>query len=105
MAYLAEQSAGQCGPCSNGLPAIAATLARLVEGSAGPDAFADLRRWQQIVPGRGACRLPDGAVRFAASALSVFAAEFADHERYGRCAACAAPGLLPTARGDGALVR
>ncbi len=105
MAYLAEQSAGQCGPCSNGLPAIAATLARLVEGSAGPDAFADLRRWQQIVPGRGACRLPDGAVRFAASALSVFGAEFADHERYGRCAACAAPGLLPTARGDGALVR
>jgi NADH:ubiquinone oxidoreductase subunit F (NADH-binding) len=105
MAYLAGQSAGQCGPCSNGLPAIAATLARLVDGSPGPNAFADLRRWQAVVPGRGACRLPDGAVRLAASALAVFADEFDDHARHGRCAGCDAPGLLPTPRDEGALAR
>ncbi len=95
LAYLAGESAGQCGPCSNGLPAIAGMVRRLVDGDAPAGALDDLRRWQSLVRGRGACRLPDGAVRFAASALAVFAAEFADHQRHGSCDGCAAPAWLP----------
>lgn len=103
LAYLAGEGSGQCGPCSNGLPAIAAMFARLVDGSAPPDALADLRRWAAVVPGRGACRLPDGAVRFASSALRVFAAEFADHARHGFCDRCLAAPVLPLPGGQSAL--
>jgi NADH:ubiquinone oxidoreductase subunit F (NADH-binding) len=99
LAYLASQSAGQCGPCVNGLPAIAAMVGRLVDGDAPADAMEHLGRWLRVVPGRGACRLPDGAVRFAASALAVFAAEFADHHRHGRCTGCATPAWLPVPPG------
>ncbi|MCA1689622.1 MAG: proton-conducting membrane transporter, partial [Actinobacteria bacterium] len=94
LAYLAGQSAGQCGPCINGLPAIADMVGRMVAGTAPPDAGDHLRRWGSVLPGRGACHLPDGVVRFAASALSVFAAEFADHHRHGPCRACAARTLV-----------
>ncbi|MGI8801812.1 MAG: NADH-ubiquinone oxidoreductase-F iron-sulfur binding region domain-containing protein [Solirubrobacteraceae bacterium] len=95
LAYLAGQSAGQCGPCVNGLPAIAATVGRIVDGSAPADALVHLHRWQSVVRGRGACRLPDGVARFAASALAVFADEFADHHRHGRCDRCWSHAILP----------
>jgi NADH:ubiquinone oxidoreductase subunit F (NADH-binding) len=94
LSYLAGQSAGQCGPCVNGLPAIAGMVGQLVAGTAPPNAGEHLRRWGSVLPGRGACHLPDGVVRFAASALSVFAAEFADHHRHGPCRACAARSLV-----------
>ncbi len=82
--YLAHESAGQCGPCVNGLPAIAAGLARLSERPSGGEADA-IRRWTRELPGRGACRHPDGAARFVASALEVFAAEIEQHRRQRRC--------------------
>ncbi len=44
---------------------------------------------------RGACGHPDGTVRFAMSAMEVFAEEFADHARHGACDACARPSELP----------
>jgi NADH:ubiquinone oxidoreductase subunit F (NADH-binding) len=90
--YLAEQSAGQCGPCRNGLPAIAELLAAAVAGRALPGARRQLDRWSRELPGRGACHLPDGAVRVLRSGMRVFAAELAAHER-GRCRAC---GRSPT---------
>jgi NADH:ubiquinone oxidoreductase subunit F (NADH-binding) len=71
--YLATQSAGQCGPCKFGLPAIAGELESLAEGR--PVRMDDLRRWLVEVDGRGACSHPDGAARQIASALDVF-----DHE-------------------------
>jgi NADH:ubiquinone oxidoreductase subunit F (NADH-binding) len=86
--YMSDQSASQCGPCVNGLGSIADTLAELGEGRAGRDAFGDLRRWSELVIGRGACGHPDGAARFVTSALSVFATEFQDHARHGLCDAC-----------------
>ena len=73
MSYLADESAGQCGPCLNGLPRIA--LARRGLAAAGPAALAvaDLHRWAGLVEGRGACHHPDGSVRFLRSALTTFA--------------------------------
>jgi NADH:ubiquinone oxidoreductase subunit F (NADH-binding) len=88
IAYLAGQSAGQCGPCRNGLPALADLLAAMVAGRAPRDARGRLERWSRDLPGRGACHLPDGTVRLLASGLRVFAAELADHERAGPCLAC-----------------
>lgn len=93
--YLSVDSAGQCGPCRNGLPAIAGALARLAVGEWSAGRAADLDRWLGVVPGRGACGLPDGAVRFVASALDVFSAEVAHHARTGACSRRAAPPVLP----------
>jgi NADH:ubiquinone oxidoreductase subunit F (NADH-binding) len=94
--YFATESAGQCGPCVNGLPAIAHTIHELATGTAHRDAYRDLGRWMRAIPGRGACAHPDGAVRFVRSALSVFAEQFHDHARAGRCNRCSARAVLPT---------
>ena len=77
--YLAGQSAGQCGPCVYGLPAIADDVTRLARGHADPDLLARLERRLAQVDGRGACRHPDGAVNVARSALRVFAADVHQH--------------------------
>jgi NADH:ubiquinone oxidoreductase subunit F (NADH-binding) len=84
--YLADESAGQCGPCLHGLAAIAAALERAARLEGG-DERRRLARWCKQVDGRGACRHPDGAVRFVASALEVFAAEFDAHCGHRRCTA------------------
>jgi NADH:ubiquinone oxidoreductase subunit F (NADH-binding) len=68
--FLANESAGQCGPCVHGLAAIAGALEATVRGRDERDRIA---RWCSQVTGRGACRHPDGATRFVASALEVFA--------------------------------
>jgi NADH:ubiquinone oxidoreductase subunit F (NADH-binding) len=98
--YLAREAAGQCGPCINGLGAIADTLQRLASGTAGAGARRDLERWSGDLPGRGACAHPDGAARFVASALRVFGPEFDDHAARGPCARCAARPALPTPVGQ-----
>jgi len=91
---LALESAGQCGPCFNGLPAIAAALAELARPRPAGPALANLQRWAGLVAGRGACHHPDGTVRFVASALRAFAAEIAEHAR-GRCTAARSGLFLP----------
>jgi NADH:ubiquinone oxidoreductase subunit F (NADH-binding) len=97
--WLADQSAGQCGPCVNGLAAIADELADVCDGSAGPDARQRLQRWCALATGRGACAHPDGTAAFVASALRVFAVEILDHMRHGPCDACeAAPALTVPGR-------
>ena len=85
--YLAAESAGQCGPCLNGLPRIAAGLAELAGPGHRKQTRADIERWvgpQNLVAGRGACNHPDGTVRFVRSALTVFAPEISLHAR-GQC--------------------
>src|SRR6185437_1518602 len=77
--YLASQSAGQCGPCVYGLPAVAADLEQLARGHADPVLLARLERRLGEVDGRGACRHPDGAVQLVRSALRVFAADVDAH--------------------------
>ena len=93
--YLAGQSAGQCGPCVFGLPAIADDLARLARGNADPGLMTRLQRRLVEVNGRGACRHPDGAVSFVRSALNVFAKDVAAHERGRAMRGLAAPLSLP----------
>jgi NADH:ubiquinone oxidoreductase subunit F (NADH-binding) len=93
--YLAGQSAGQCGPCLNGLPRIAAALHLLARPAPPPSGLlADVRRWCGLLPGRGACSHPDASVRLVASALRVFAPELALH-RAGGCSARTARSFLP----------
>lgn len=83
LAYLAAESARQCGPCMFGLPAIAADFAELANG--GRQALDRLRRRLPVVTGRGACAHPDGAVRMAASALDVFADDVTAHATGAGC--------------------
>jgi NADH:ubiquinone oxidoreductase subunit F (NADH-binding) len=93
--WLAEQSSGQCGPCVHGLRAIAGAIEEVAAGAASAGVGQRLARWSTLAKGRGACAHPDGVVRFITSALDVFAEEFADHARHGRCDACSRPHELP----------
>ncbi|MDE3025005.1 MAG: SLBB domain-containing protein [Acidobacteriota bacterium] len=84
--YLAGETAGQCGPCVFGLPAMAEALEALDVGR--------LRRLAPQVSGRGACAHPTGATRFVASAVEVFADEIRRH-RERRCRGGGHPPVLP----------
>jgi NADH:ubiquinone oxidoreductase subunit F (NADH-binding) len=92
--WFADQSAGQCGPCVNGLPAMARALEVLVDGRRSAGVVEHLGRWSGLVTGRGACHHPDGAARLVTSAVEVFGAEIERHAQRGPCAA-SARGVLP----------
>jgi NADH:ubiquinone oxidoreductase subunit F (NADH-binding) len=94
MGYLAEESAGQCGSCVHGLRSIADRTHELAHRQTGASVLDDLDRWSGMVVGRGACRLPDGAVRFLSSARRAFAAEVRLHQQ-GRCSATRRDPVLP----------
>ena len=83
-AYLAGQSAGQCGPCRHGLPAVAGLLGELADGTGGAAAYRELDRLLELVPGRGACTHPDGTARLVRSTLRAFARDVERHVT-GRC--------------------
>lgn len=82
--YLADESAGQCGPCLFGLDAISSELTALADGR--PADPGRITRWLGQVEGRGACKHPDGAAAMIRSALEVFAGEVREH-RMGWCTA------------------
>lgn len=102
--YLAMESAGQCGPCLNALPRIAAALAEVAAGRPRRGTLENVERWSSLAAGRGACHHPDGTTRFVGSALRTFAAEVARHQS-GRCSATSGEPFLPvpkdTARTEG----
>ena len=89
--YLAGESAGQCGPCRLGLPALARSVTLVAAGGGAIDA---VRAAAATVRGRGACGHPDGTARFALSALEVFQR---DAEAHASGEGCGKPvrGILP----------
>jgi NADH:ubiquinone oxidoreductase subunit F (NADH-binding) len=91
--WLARQSAGQCGPCVNGLASIADAITSIRDGD-DPHTLKRIARWCDMVTGRGACAHPDGTADFVSTALRVFTPELLDHARLGRCDACQAPPVL-----------
>ena len=96
MSYLAEESAGQCGPCLNGLPRIATQLKSVAFTGGNQQAVDEMRRLSGLVVGRGACHHPDGSMRFLGSGLRVFAAEVEQHLA-GRCSRTSSNAVLPIA--------
>jgi NADH:ubiquinone oxidoreductase subunit F (NADH-binding) len=92
--WLADEGAGQCGPCVNGLDALAGTLQEMLAGTAEGNSAKRIDRLAALTSRRGACGHPDGAVRFVLSSLQTFGEEFADHARHGPCEACGAPAEL-----------
>ncbi|WP_308296596.1 NADH-ubiquinone oxidoreductase-F iron-sulfur binding region domain-containing protein [Streptomyces sp. ISL-44] len=82
--WMAKESAGQCGPCVRGLPALADVLDDVVRGGGGA-ALETVEARLTAVRGRGACSHPDGTSHFVASALAAFPDEFHDHALGGGC--------------------
>jgi NADH:ubiquinone oxidoreductase subunit F (NADH-binding) len=93
--YLAQESAGQCGPCVHGLSAVAGQVNAIASGRSVAGAHEAVVRWLGQIEHRGACRLPDAAVGFVRSALRMFADEFALHEEHGACTALDHRPVLP----------
>jgi NADH:ubiquinone oxidoreductase subunit F (NADH-binding) len=91
IAYLAKESAAQCGPCLYGLRALAEATERVAIGRAEDFDLDRIERLTVQTAGRGACHHPDGAVQLLASALDVFGDDFGRHARTGRCSVPGAP--------------
>ena len=79
--YLAGQSARRCGPCLNGLPAMAEALRDLVHRG-GP--VRPVEELCGLVVRRGACAHPDGTARLVTSMLKRFPEEVDTHS-LGEC--------------------
>lgn len=88
MAYFARENAGQCGSCFNGTAAMSAVLDALRDGGVTTDDLARLRRWSEVLRGRGACGTLDGAVNLAASLLAQFP-DIVTRHLEGGCDLCA----------------
>ncbi|GAB3106255.1 NADH-quinone oxidoreductase subunit NuoF family protein [Streptomyces calidiresistens] len=82
--WMADESAGQCGPCLFGLPSLADALEAVWRGG-GSAALDAVHNRMAAVRGRGACSHPDGTAGFVTSALDAFPGEFADHALGGGC--------------------
>ncbi len=79
--YLAGQSARRCGPCLNGLPALAEVVREVDDG------IASVGRTEQLidlVTRRGACAHPDGTARLVRSLLRSYGDEVGAHAE-GEC--------------------
>jgi NADH:ubiquinone oxidoreductase subunit F (NADH-binding) len=95
--WMASQNARQCGPCFNGLPAIADDMARITWGR---DRLAldRLRFRLGMVNKRGACGHPDGVVQLVTTALTVFTDDVTRHLSGRGCPGVMRPPMLPLPR-------
>jgi NADH:ubiquinone oxidoreductase subunit F (NADH-binding) len=96
--YMEGQGAGQCGPCVHGLAELAQSMDRVAYGPRGGSLVDRILETTTLVEGRGACRHPDGVVRFIRSGLRVFADEVVTHQRRGPCPRTQAARVLPVSR-------
>ena len=77
--YLAGSTAGRCGPCFNGLPAMSITLEHLASRSGHVHDTGRLLDLAGAVERRGACAHPDGTARLVRSLLTACPDEVAAH--------------------------
>ncbi len=96
--FLARESAGQCGPCAFGLPAMADAFDALAGGRAGRGELRRLQRAALATRGSGDCGHPDGAADLVESALHVLSDDLTAHARRGGCGG-GATGWFPVPRG------
>jgi NADH:ubiquinone oxidoreductase subunit F (NADH-binding) len=83
-AWMAGESAGQCGPCMFGLPALSDDVRSLALRHVDEAGMKQLDDRLRLVTGRGGCKHPDGTARFVATGMAAFADEVALHLD-GRC--------------------
>ena len=98
--YLAQETAGQCGPCVFGLPALAEQFAALAFHGGRGRALDAVERLIALVEGRGACKHPDGATGLVRSALKTFAQDAYWHDQDRPCAGVRHAPLLPLPEDD-----
>jgi NADH:ubiquinone oxidoreductase subunit F (NADH-binding) len=92
--YLAEENAGQCGPCVFGLPALADALGDLAYCGGRPGGVDQVAALLPLIERRGACRHPDGATQLVRSLLRAFPADARWHAQTGSCDGVGRPSLL-----------
>jgi NADH:ubiquinone oxidoreductase subunit F (NADH-binding) len=102
--WMANESAGQCGPCIFGLPALAGELDRLAAARQIHGVEQSLHDHLAVINGRGACAHPDGVVRMVRTALEVFSAEVAHHLGGRRCVGVRPQSILNLPPNEGDLV-
>ena len=93
--YLADETAGQCGPCVFGLPALADAVTDLAYAGGRSRAIDQITSLVSVIEGRGACRHPDGVTQLVRSALWAFEADARWHDHRGPCAGVRRAPLLP----------
>lgn len=101
--WMSHESAGQCGPCAFGLPALATDLILAANASATGRLESRLVGLLAAIDGRGACAHPDGVARMVRTGLSVFAADLEAHLGGRRCAASSLPSVLSLPENNGVL--
>ena len=77
--YLAGQSARRCGPCKNGLPALAEAVSLLADRGVAT-ATRRMNQLFDVINGRGSCAHPDGTVKLVKSLLKAFPDEVLAHQ-------------------------
>ncbi len=97
--WLASESAGQCGPCVHGLDAVATQVEALFAGDRDRRGGAEVGRLARVVAGRGACKMPDGALKFVTTGLAVHR-DHVEMHRHGRCRMLGTAPVLPIPRSD-----
>ncbi len=80
---------------------MATQVEALVAGDRDRRAEAEVDRLTRIVAGRGACKMPDGALKFVTSGLRAYR-DHVDVHRYGPCRLLGPAPVLPIPRSDGA---
>jgi NADH:ubiquinone oxidoreductase subunit F (NADH-binding) len=93
--YLADESAGQCGPCVQGLPEVADIVDSLVRGKVRSRQLRRLASIADEIEGRGACAHPDATLRMVRSALAMLPTEVDRHLGGRSCVDHHHHGVLP----------
>ena len=84
LTWMAGQSARQCGPCFRGLADIAQRWNDFATKTISSDDYHTMLIRIGLIPGRGGCAHPDGTIRLARSALTLFSDEVEKHLE-GKC--------------------